>query len=79
MTLEILLYLEMLEIVKTSSQPRYVICENVVGLRTMLEGKVEQKIIRDLKEAGYEMNVTVLRGADYKVPQKRDRVNIHRQ
>lgn len=67
------LYLEMLEIVKTL-QPRYVICENVVGLRTMLEGKVEQKIIRDFKEAGYEMNVTVLRAADYKVPQKRDRV-----
>ena len=67
------LYKEMLEIVKTL-QPKYVICENVVGLRTMLGGKVEQKIINDFEEAGYAMNVTVLRAADYTVPQKRDRV-----
>ena len=40
----------------------------------MLEGKVEEKIIEDFKKAGYIMNVTVLRAADYAVPQKRDRV-----
>lgn len=67
------LYLEMLEIVKTL-KPKYVICENVVGLRTMLGGMVEKKILKDFEEAGYKMNVTVLRAADYTVPQKRDRV-----
>jgi DNA (cytosine-5)-methyltransferase 1 len=67
------LYKELLEIVKTL-QPEFVVCENVVGLRSMLEGKVERKIIDDFKEAGYSMNVTVLRAADYSVPQKRDRV-----
>ena len=67
------LYKEMLEIVKTL-QPLYVVCENVVGLRTMLGGGVERKIISDFKEAGYEMNVTTLRAANYYVPQKRDRV-----
>lgn len=67
------LYKEMLAIVKTL-QPLYVVCENVVGLRTMLGGGVERKIISDFREAGYEMNVTTLRAANYYVPQKRDRV-----
>lgn len=67
------LYKELLEIVKTL-QPLYVVCENVVGLRTMLGGGVERKIISDFREAGYEMNVTTLRAANYYVPQKRDRV-----
>lgn len=67
------LYKEMLEIVKTL-QPLYVVCENVVGLRTMLGGGVERKIISDFREIGYEMNVTTLRAANYYVPQKRDRV-----
>ena len=67
------LYLEMLEIVKTL-QPDFVICENVKGLRSMLGGRVEQKIIADYKEIGYEMNVTTLCAADYYTPQKRERV-----
>ena len=67
------LYKELLEIVKTL-QPLYVVCENVVGLRTMLGGGVERKIISDFKDAGYEMNITTLRAANYYVPQKRDRV-----
>jgi DNA (cytosine-5)-methyltransferase 1 len=40
----------------------------------MLGGKVEEMILSDFLEAGYEMNVTILRAADYSVPQKRDRV-----
>lgn len=67
------LYIELLEIVK-DLRPQFVVCENVVGLRTMLKGKVEQKILEDFKSVGYNMNVTVLRAADYMVPQKRDRV-----
>lgn len=67
------LYKDLLEIV-INLQPEFVVCENVVGLRSMLQGKVEEMIIEDFKDAGYEMNVTVLRAADYGVPQKRDRV-----
>lgn len=67
------LYKEMLEIVK-NLQPDFVICENVKGLRSMLGGAVEQKIIADYKEIGYEMNVTTLCAADYYTPQKRERV-----
>ncbi len=67
------LYLEMLEIVK-QIKPDFVVCENVEGLRSMLNGKVEAKIIQDYKEAGYEMNVAVLNSADYYVPQIRKRM-----
>ena len=67
------LYRELLEIVK-HLQPEFVVCENVVGLRTMLNGGVERMIIEDFKKAGYDMNVTTLCAADYGVPQKRHRV-----
>lgn len=67
------LYKEMIEIVKTL-QPDFVICENVKGLRSMLGGAVERKIISDYKAIGYEMNVTTLCAADYYTPQKRERV-----
>lgn len=67
------LYLEMLEIVK-KVQPDYVVMENVEGLRSMLDGKVETQIINDYKEIGYEINVTTLNAADYGVAQQRRRV-----
>lgn len=67
------LYLEMLDIVN-KLRPEFVICENVKGLRSMLNGGVERKIIQDYKAIGYEMNVTTLCAADYYTPQKRERV-----
>jgi len=67
------LYKELIEIV-VELQPDFVICENVKGLRTMLHGLVEKKIIADFKEIGYEMNVATLCAADYYTPQKRERV-----
>lgn len=67
------LYKELIEIVG-ELQPDFVICENVKGLRTMLGGLVEKKIIADFKEIGYEMNVATLCAADYYTPQKRERV-----
>lgn len=67
------LYLELIEIVR-HLQPEFVICENVKGLRSMLGGMVEQKILDDFREIGYEMNVTVLCAADYHTPQKRERM-----
>ena len=63
----------MLDIVN-KLRPEFVICENVKGLRSMLNGGVERKIIQDYKAIGYEMNVTTLCAADYYTPQKRERV-----
>lgn len=67
------LYKELIEVV-VELQPDFVICENVKGLRTMLGGLVEKKIIADFKEIGYDMNVATLCAADYYTPQKRERV-----
>jgi DNA (cytosine-5)-methyltransferase 1 len=67
------LYREMLKIVK-HIQPEFIVMENVEGLRSMLNGKVEKKIISDYKRIGYKINVTVLNSADYGVPQERHRV-----
>lgn len=67
------LYKELLEIVK-HLKPDFVLCENVKGLRSMLGGMVEQKILSDFRAIGYDMNVTTLCAADYYVPQKRERV-----
>ena len=67
------LYLDMLEIVK-NLKPEVVVMENVPGLRSMLGGKVEEKIINDFEGIGYKINVTVLNAADYYTPQTRKRV-----
>ncbi|MEE2858837.1 MAG: DNA cytosine methyltransferase [Candidatus Neomarinimicrobiota bacterium] len=67
------LYLDMLDIVLLL-KPDFVVLENVVGLRSMLNGGVEKKIINDYMECGYAINVTTLHAADYGVPQKRKRV-----
>ncbi|MGN1295421.1 MAG: DNA cytosine methyltransferase [Bacilli bacterium] len=67
------LYKEMKDIVE-HLQPEIVVMENVEGLRSMLNGKVEEKIIKDYRDIGYEINLTVLNSADYYVPQIRKRV-----
>lgn len=67
------LYLEMLEIVK-HIKPDYVVMENVEGLRSMLDGKVETQILSDYTDIGYKINVVTLNAADYGVPQTRRRV-----
>ena len=67
------LYTDMLKIVE-KIKPDYVLMENVEGLRSMLDGKIEEKIIEDYKNIGYKINVTVLNAADYGVPQLRKRV-----
>ncbi len=67
------LYKEMKEIV-ANLKPDFVVMENVEGLRSMLNGKVEEMIIDDYKKIGYEINLTILNSADYYTPQTRHRV-----
>jgi DNA (cytosine-5)-methyltransferase 1 len=67
------LYKDMLEIIE-ELQPKFIVAENVKGLRSMLKGKVEDKIKADIRKLGYVVNVTVLNSADYYVPQKRERI-----
>jgi len=67
------LYRDMVKIIEYI-KPKYVLMENVVGLRSMLQGKIEEKIINDLNEIGYNVNVATLNASDYRVPQLRSRV-----
>lgn len=67
------LYVEMKKIVE-HLQPEYVVMENVEGLRSMLNGGIERKIIEDYRKIGYDINVTILNSADYGVAQTRRRV-----
>ena len=67
------LYKEMLYIV-SQVKPDFVLMENVEGLRTMLNGKIEAKILNDYKNLGYKINVATLNAANYAVPQTRKRV-----
>lgn len=67
------LYKELIEIVD-NLKPDFVLCENVKGLRSMLNGAVERKITEDFRSIGYKINVAVLCAADYYTPQKRERV-----
>ena len=67
------LYEEMKKIVE-HIKPKYVIMENVVGLRSMNGGAVEKKILEDFQKIGYNIDITILNSADYGVPQQRKRV-----
>ncbi len=67
------LYKDMLQIIE-ELQPEFIVAENVKGLRSMLKGKVEDKIKEDIANLGYAVNVTILNAADYYVPQKRERI-----
>ena len=67
------LYRAMVEVVRRT-KPKIFVAENVKGLRSMLKGKVEDKIKADIRKLGYVVNVTVLNSADYYVPQKRERI-----
>jgi DNA (cytosine-5)-methyltransferase 1 len=55
-------------------RPRYVVIENVEGLNVMKGGTIRDGIIREFQEIGYGMKATLLRAADYGVPQLRKRM-----
>ena len=67
------LYKELIEIVSVL-RPKYILCENVKGIKSMLGGAVVEKIISDFKEIGYDVDFKTLCAADFRVPQKRERV-----
>lgn len=67
------LYKEMFEIVN-HLKPDFVIMENVAGLRSFYDGKIEKSIINAYEEIGYKINVSVLNSVYYGVPQIRKRV-----
>lgn len=67
------LYKDFLEIAY-ELQPKFIVIENVEGLRSFLNGKVEEKILMDLESIGYQPSVATLNAVWYGVPQYRKRV-----
>ncbi|MGB9623153.1 MAG: DNA cytosine methyltransferase, partial [Candidatus Bathyarchaeia archaeon] len=56
--------------------PKYVLIENVPGIRFMRNGEAIRKIERSLREMGYVVRTELLKAEEYGVPQKRRRVFI---
>jgi len=59
-----------------SHHPQWFLAENVGGLTSANEGKAFDKILTDLKEAGYRIYPHLYKFEDYGVPQARHRVII---
>ncbi len=59
-----------------SHKPQWFLAENVGGLRSANEGKAFQKILADLKGAGYKIYPNLYKFEEYGVPQARHRVII---
>ena len=69
------LYREYIEVVG-HLLPKYIVMENVSGMRTMSGGEFIRNITRDLEALGYHVDIRLLNSADYCVPQKRERIII---
>jgi DNA (cytosine-5)-methyltransferase 1 len=67
------LYKEMVNIVREVN-PKIVVMENVVGILSMQNGLVIDKIINDYHQIGYKISYKILNSADFEVPQLRRRV-----
>ncbi|MEM3726470.1 MAG: DNA (cytosine-5-)-methyltransferase [Candidatus Bathyarchaeia archaeon] len=69
------LYIPLLSIVR-ELLPKYVLIENVPGIRFMRNGEILKKIEQSLREMGYLVKTELLKAEEYGVPQKRRRVFI---
>lgn len=59
-----------------TKQPKYFICENVKRLVTLQKGAIIEKITKEFKAVGYNVEYRIIKAVEYGVPQKRERVII---
>ena len=67
------LYRHFVEMVKLK-HPKVLIAENVIGIKTLGDGAVFEKIIDDFSALGYTMSAPTVNARNYGVPQDRMRV-----
>ena len=67
------LYRHFVEMVRLK-RPKVFVAENVIGIKTLGNGAVFEKIIEDFKELGYTVASPTVNAKDYGVPQDRMRV-----
>ncbi len=66
-------YMKVLKVLK----PRAFVLENVKALATLAKFRpIRERLIREAKAAGYDMQLTVVRASDFGVPQARERMLI---
>lgn len=68
-----ILYRHFVEMVKIKN-PKVIVAENVIGIKTLGEGAVFNKIIEDFSELGYTMSAPTVNAKNFGVPQDRMRV-----
>lgn len=67
------LYRHFVEMVRLK-KPKVIIAENVIGIKTLGDGAVFEKIIDDFSSLGYTMSAPTVNAKNYGVPQDRMRV-----
>lgn len=67
------LYRHFVEMVRLKN-PKVIVAENVIGIKTLGEGVVFDKIIEDFSDLGYTMSAPTVNARNYGVPQDRMRV-----
>lgn len=67
------LYRHFVEMVKIKN-PKVIVAENVIGIKTLGGGAVFEKIIDDFSELGYTMSAPTVNAKNFGVPQDRMRV-----
>jgi len=67
------LFYEFVRVVREIN-PKMFIMENVTGILTMKGGEVKKIVKKEFEALGYKVNIQILRGEDFGVPQKRRRV-----
>lgn len=68
-----ILYRHFVEMVRIKN-PKVLVAENVIGIKTLGEGAVFEKIIEDFTDLGYTMSAPTVNAKNYGVPQDRMRV-----
>jgi len=68
-----LLYREFLRFVE-SIGPAFFVMENVLGIRSYMNGQIVKEIVRGFEDTGYRTDLKILDAAEYGVPQHRRRV-----
>ena len=57
-------------------RPKFILMENVKGILTLENGAYLANVLKQLREAGYDVNYRLINMADYGVPEIRERVII---
>lgn len=68
-----ILYRHFVEMVRIKN-PKVIVAENVIGIKTLGDGAVFDKIIEDFSELGYTMSAPTINAKNFGVPQDRMRV-----